>query len=133
MMFYDPAMRGKHRMLHVLNKTFKNKYPKIMWDLGFMCKNITKDKIRAMQYNIKKVDGVLKSLMFKEDITEQVNTRFRGVEFMPVNEVKVILQDIYDKNGLNKRAKATNIIEFMDCTIISKKINGEVKKVVKFK
>ena len=71
--------------------------------------------------------------MFKEDITEQVNTRFRGVEFMPVNEVKVILQDIYDKNGLNKRAKATNIIEFMDCTIISKKINGEVKKVVKFK
>jgi hypothetical protein len=71
--------------------------------------------------------------MFKEDIKEQVNKRFCKVEFMPVNEVKVILQDIYDKNGLNKRATATNIIEFMDCKIISKKINGTVMKVVKFK
>ena len=41
--------------------------------------------------------------------------------------------DIYDRNGLNKRATATNIVEFLDCTIISKKINGVVKKVVKFK
>ena len=86
-----------------------------------------------MQYNLKKVDGVLKPLMFREDIKEQVNARFRGVEFMSVNEVKAILQDIYDRKGLNKRATATNIIEFMDCTIISKKINGVVKKVVKFK
>ena len=133
MMFYNLTRKGKHRMLLVLNKAFKNRYPEIEWDLRFMNRYITKDKIKAMQYNIKKVDGVLKSLMFKEDKTEQLNTRFRGVEFMPVNEVKVILQNIYDKNGLNKRAKATNIIEFMDCTIISKKINGEVKKVVKFK
>jgi hypothetical protein len=132
-MFYDPAMRGKHRMLHVLNKTFKNKYPKIMWDLGFMCKNITKDKIKSMQYNLKKVDGILKPLMFKEDIKEQVNKRFGEVEFMSVNEVKAILQDIYDRNGLDKRAKATDISEFMKCKIIPKKINGTVKKVAKFK
>ena len=39
--------------------------------------------------------------MFKDNIKEQVNNRFRQVEFMPVNEVKVILQDIYNKNGLN--------------------------------
>jgi hypothetical protein len=133
MMFYDLARKGKHRMLLVLNKAFKNRYPEIEWDLRFMNRYITKDKIKAMQYNLKKVDGVLKPLMFREDIKEQVNARFRGVEFMSVNEVKAILQDIYDKNGLNKRAKATNIIEFMDCTIISKKINGVVKKVVRFK
>ena len=52
---------------------------------------------------------------------------------MSVNEVKAILQDIYDRKGLNNRATATNFLEFMDCTIISKKINGVVKKVVKFK
>jgi hypothetical protein len=62
-----------------------------------MNRNINKEKIKAMQYNLKKVDGVLKPLMFKEDIKEQVNKRFCKVEFMPVNEVKVILQDIYDK------------------------------------
>jgi hypothetical protein len=133
MMFYDLARKGKHRMLLVLNKAFKNRYPEIEWDLRFMNRYITKDKIKAMQYNLKKVDGVLKPLMFRENITEQVNARFRGVEFMSVNEVKAILQDIYDRNGLNKRATATNIIEFMDCTIISKKINGVVKKVVRFK
>ena len=132
-MFYDLIRKGKHRMLQVLNKSFKNRYPEIEWDLRFMNRCITKDKIKAMQYNLKKVDGVLKPLMFREDITEQVNARFRGVEFMSVNEVKAILQDIYDRNGLNKRATATNIIEFMDCTIISKKINGVVKKVVRFK
>lgn len=133
MMFYDLARRGKHRMLQVLNKSFKNRYPEIEWDLRFMNRNITKEKIKAMQYNLKKVDGVLKPLMFKEDIKEQVNKRFSEVEFMPVNEVKVILQDIYDKNELTKRATATNITEFMDCKIISKKINGTVMKVVKFK
>lgn len=133
MMFYDLARKGKHRMLLVLNKAFKNRYPEIEWDLRFMNRYITKDKIKTMQYNLKKVDGVLKPLMFREDIKEQVNARFRGVEFMSVNEVKAILQDIYDRNGLNKRATATNIIEFMDCTIISKKINGVVKKVVRFK
>ena len=133
MMFYDLARKGKQRMLLVLNKAFKNRYPEIEWDLRFMNRYITKDKIKAMQYNLKKVDGVLKPLMFREDIKEQVNARFRGLEFMSVNEVKAILQDIYDRNGLNKRATATNIIEFMDCTIISKKINGVVKKVVKFK
>ena len=98
-----------------------------------MGRNITKEKIKSVQYNLKKVDSILKPLMFKEDIKEQVNNRFREVEFMPVNEVKVILQDINDKNGLNKRAKATDIIEYMNSKIISKKINGTVMKVVKFK
>ena len=133
MMFYDLLRKGKHRMLNVLNKAFKNKYPEIEWDLGFMGRNITKDKIKAMQYNLTKVDGVLKPLMLQEEIKEQVNKRFSKVEFMPVSEVKVILQDIYDRNGLNKRAKATDIIEYMDCKIISKKINGTVMKVVKFR
>jgi hypothetical protein len=133
MMFYDLLRKGKHRMLNVLNKAFKNKYPEIEWDLGFMGRNITKDKIKAMQYNLTKVDGFLKPLMLQEDIKEQVNKRFSKVEFMPVSEVKVILQDIYDRNGLNKRAKATDIIEYMECKIISKKINGTVMKVVKFR
>ena len=133
MMFYDLIGKGKHRMLNVLNKAFKNKYPEIEWDLGFMGRNITKDKIKAMQYNLTKVDGVLKPLMLQEEIKEQVNKRFSKVEFMPVSEVKVILQGIYDRNGLNKRAKATDIIEYMDCKIISKKINGTVMKVVKFR
>jgi hypothetical protein len=133
MMFYDLIGKGKHRMLNVLNKAFKNKYPEIEWDLGFMGRNITKDKIKAMQYNLTKVDGVLKPLMLQEEIKEQVNKRFSKVEFMPVSEVKVILQDIYDRNGLNKRAKATDIIEYMECKIISKKINGTVMKVVKFR
>ena len=62
-----------------------------------------------------------------------MNKRFCDIEFIPVSEVKVMLQDIYDKNGLNKRAKATDIIEFMGCEIISKKISGIVKKVVMFK
>ena len=62
-----------------------------------------------------------------------MNKRFCDIEFIPVSEVKVMLQDIYDKNGLNKRAKATDIIEFMVCEIISKKISGIVKKVVMFK
>lgn len=132
-MFYDLIKKGKYRMLNVLNNSFKNKYPEIVWDLGFMGRNITKEKIKSVQYNLKKVDSILKPLMFKEDIKEQVNNRFREVEFMPVNEVKVILQDIYDKNGLNKRAKATDIIEYMNSKIISKKINGTVMKVVKFK
>ena len=96
-------------------------------------RNITKDKIKAMQYNLTKVDSVLKPLMLQEQIKEQVYNRFSKVEFMPVSEVKVILQDIYDRNGLNKRAKATDIIEYMDCKIISKKINGTVMKVVKFR
>ena len=132
-MFYDLIKKGKYRMLNVLNNSFKNKYPEIVWDLGFMGRNITKEKIKSVQYNLKKVDSILKPLMFKEDIKEQVNNRFREVEFMPVNEVKVILQDIYDKNGLNKGAKATDIIEYMNSKIISKKINGIVMKVVKFK
>ena len=54
-----------------------------------------------MQYNLTKVDGVLKPLMLQEEIKEQVNKWFSKVEFMPVSEVKVILQDIYDRNGLN--------------------------------
>ena len=132
-MFYDLIRKGKHRMLLVLNKTFKNRYPEIEWDLGFMGRNITKDKIQTMQYNLKKVDSILTPLMLKEEIKEQVNKRFCDIEFIPVSEVKVMLQDIYDKNGLNKRAKATDIIEFMVCEIISKKISGIVKKVVMFK
>jgi hypothetical protein len=79
------------------------------------------------------VDGVLKALISKEEIKEQVNKRFSEIEFMPVSEVKVILQGIYDKNRLNKRAKATDIIEYMNCKITSKKINGTVIKVVKFR
>ena len=132
-MFYDLIRKGKHRMLQVLNKSFKNRYPEIEWDLGFMGRNITKDKIQTMQYNLKKVDSILTPLMLKEEIKEQVNKRFCDIEFIPVSEVKVMLQDIYDKNGLNKRAKATDIIEFMVCEIISKKISGIVKKVVMFK
>ena len=89
--------------------------------------------MKVVQYNLKKVDGILKVLISMEEIKEQVNKRFSKVEFMPVSEVKVILQDIYDRNGLNKRAKATDIIEYMDCKIISKKINGTVMKVVKFR
>ena len=133
MMFYDLVRKGKHRMLDVLNKAFKNRYPEIEWDLGFMGRNITKEKMRVMQYNLKKVDGLLKALISKEEIKEQVNKRFSEIEFMPVSEVKVILQDIYDKNRLDKRAKATDIIEYMNCKITSKKINGMVIKVVKFR
>jgi hypothetical protein len=78
------------------------------------------DRIRANGYDTWKMDQEIRNSSSAGSIKDLAGKKFESGRTYSNKEVKEVLQDIYDEIGLNKRAKATDLKEYIACEIAKK-------------
>ena len=78
------------------------------------------DRIRANGYDTWKMDQEIRNSSSVGSIRDLAGKKFESGRTYSNKEVKEMLQDIYDEIGLNKRAKATDLKEYIACEIAKK-------------
>lgn len=86
---------------------------------------IEMDKVLTNYCDAKVLYGNRKGL---DRIYELVKGSFRVGNFYPSSKIKTVLQSIYKDNGLNRKAKATDLYEFFNVTPKTQRVKGVTTK-----
>lgn len=92
-------------------------------DLAKYFTSLSLDVIRSKGYDTWKMDNYLLSQSSSYHITQQLCQVLSAGQTYTRKEVKLVLQNIYDNIGLNQRAKATDLNNYITCKEVKK--NGE--------
>ena len=83
-------------------------------DLAECFGTLSSDRIKANSFNSTRIVREIKTVQKSGDIKDLIVSRFTSGEVYSKKEVKRILQDVYDALGLQKTAKASDILEYID-------------------
>ena len=89
-------------------------------DIARYFNDLPLDKISALGCDPWKLDQEMKNLTDKKDLHELVELVFERGETYLVKDVKWMLQEIYDRAGILKVAKATDLPSYISCKAVQK-------------
>ena len=75
------------------------------------------DKIRALRYREKDITEAVSSVMLHQIVSEECRLVFAVGSNYQMADVKVMLQDIYNKAGINVTAKASDLPQFIPSAV----------------
>ena len=95
---------------------FKMLYSEGYNDVAYYFTHLPLHRIFALGFNSSKLDDEIEDNCKKTSIGALVAIRFQRGKIYTAKEVKEKLQEIYDELGLNSRAKATDLPNYIPCT-----------------
>lgn len=85
------------------------------------------ERIKELKFAVQEVKRELVRITTTSDLFKTINQfKYIKYQFMPSAKIKKNLQRIYDGMGLNKTAKASDILEMYNAVATSKRIDGKV-------
>ena len=85
-------------------------------DVAYYFCHLPLDRISALGFNTTKLDDEIEARSKISSVGDVVAIRFQKGMIFPAKEVKEKLQEIYDELGLNMKAKATDLPNYIPCT-----------------
>ena len=85
-------------------------------DVAYYFNQLPLYRISALGFNTSKLDDEIEANSKKSSIGGLVAIKFGKGGIYTAREVKEILQEVYDELGLNRKAKATDLANFLSCT-----------------
>ena len=82
-------------------------------------------RLKALGYDSYKIKNELNVLAAKDNIDLEIKKLFETDIFYSNKDIKAKLSNLYTNLGINKKAKATDIEEVFNISVINKKINGK--------
>jgi hypothetical protein len=96
-------------------------------DIAVYFNQLPLERIKALGYHSTKLDNELKSQNSLPDIKTEVKKVFMSGAVYSKAEAKEKLQKIYDDLGLNKTAKATDLMKLIPCAGAKLKGNKAIR------
>lgn len=128
-----PQVYGPEDRLRETCKLLKQ-YPQLqgevnqmLWELGYndiahYINTLSLSRITALGYNSTRMDSEIQAQQQGPHIEAFIAVRFQVGQKYTREEIKTALQEIYNDTGIKKTAKATDLLEYFDCTEC--KVNG---------
>ena len=88
--------------------------------LGYYFSQLPIDRMQANRYRMSDMDQEIAFRNQTQDIGSIVASIFVKGQVYSKAEVKKMLQDVYDRLGLKKKAKATEISNYIPCESVKK-------------
>lgn len=90
------------------------------------------DRIRALSYSPEKLMNELKfkNVDIQECIKSEVSRLIVPNQIYTFNELKSIINDIYSRLNINKKGKATDLLQYCESKTKSLRLDGKIVKVV---
>ena len=85
-------------------------------DVAYYFTQLSLHRISALGFNSSRLDVEIENNCKNTSISALVALRFEKDDIYTAKEVKENLQEIYDELGLNRRAKATDLPNYIPCT-----------------
>ena len=122
-----PQVYGPEDRLRETCKLLKQ-YPQLqgevnqmLWELGYndiahYINTLSLSRITALGYNSTRMDSEIQAQQQGPHIEAFIAVRFQVGQKYTREEIKAALQEIYNDAGIKKTAKATDLLEYFDCT-----------------
>lgn len=92
-------------------------------DIAYYINNLPLSRITALGYNSTRMDSEIKAQQQTPHIAPLVYVKFQVGQKYTREEIKSALQEIYNDAGIKRTAKATDLLDYFDCSDC--KLNGQ--------
>ena len=92
-------------------------------DIAYYINNLPVSRITALGYNSTRMDNEIQNMQKGPHIEAIITVKFQVGQKYSREEIKSALQEIYTDAGIKKTAKATDLLDYFDCSDC--KLNGQ--------
>lgn len=92
-------------------------------DIAYYINNLPLSRITALGYNSTRMDNEIQNMQQLPQLGPIITVRFQVGQKYTREEIKSALQEIYKNAGIQKSAKATDLLDYYDCEEC--KLNGQ--------
>ena len=92
-------------------------------DIAHYINNLPVSRIMALGYNSTRMDREIQAMQNTPQLGPIIAVRFQVGQRYTRDEIKSVLQEVYNNAGIHKTAKATDLQEYFDCAEC--KVNGQ--------
>lgn len=89
-------------------------------DIAYYFNHLSPERIQSNGFNTTKMDREIDTNSRQVDLTAVIALRFARGSIYSLKEVKSILQEIYDSQGISACAKASQLKQYINCEVIKK-------------